>query len=519
MEEDYTSFNTLNKRNIGDKFNFRGKVEVIRQTSGPTLIIINDGTQGFTFKAFVKPGVRAYPEINEGDYVKGTAIIYERNDDIEGEVIDMQKMSSEDIETFNNDFKNKIEENIKPKNTEFTHNSEVLNSLRNNFIKVASIIRRAVYENRPIILRHNADCDGYVSAITLEKAIIELIKEVYGTENNLEFLNYKRAPSKAPFYEYDDAIKDLIGILLQQNRINSKPPLIIITDNGSTEEDLLSIKQMKIYDCQIVVIDHHFPGEVKNGRVLVDEHIDGHINPYLKGFDSNTSAGMLGFELARFVNDKVELPFYLPAVSGVADHSERKYYEFYLEKAKEEGFSEEYLRKLAEVIDAEIYYVKFSEARELIQDLFFNIQKQKKIVDLLFPDLEKRYKKLEPVIEKYSEIIELKDYRLILLNGEKAVFRGEYPAIGKTTNFIHRYFEKKFNKPIICGVYGSFFLTIRVSDKVKNFSVPEFVKYIEKKYKYINPSGGGHEHAGSVKFIEYGQKEVLECLKDYINNL
>ena len=89
---EFKNFNELTHKNIGSIFSMKGKVEVIKQTSGPTLMILNDGTANFTFKAFVKPGVRAYPEIEIGNCVKVEAQINERNDNIEGEVKFMKKL-------------------------------------------------------------------------------------------------------------------------------------------------------------------------------------------------------------------------------------------------------------------------------------------------------------------------------------------------------------------------------------------------------------------------------------------
>ena len=77
---------------------------------------------------------------------------------------------------------------------------------------------------------------------------------------------------------------------------------------------------MKLYGAKIAVIDHHFPGEIKKGKVEVDDYIDAHINPYLKGYDSNVCAGMLGFELARFIYLENENMNFIPAMAAILDH-------------------------------------------------------------------------------------------------------------------------------------------------------------------------------------------------------
>ena len=57
----------IKEKHIGKKFSMVGQIITVKQTSGPTLMILNDGTANFTFKAFVKPGVRAYPEAEAPD--------------------------------------------------------------------------------------------------------------------------------------------------------------------------------------------------------------------------------------------------------------------------------------------------------------------------------------------------------------------------------------------------------------------------------------------------------------------
>lgn len=86
--------------------------------------------------------------------------------------------------------------------------------------------------------------------------------------------------------------------------------------------------QAKIYDIEVVVIDHHYPGELitkdeRNGEiysatVAVDEYVDTHVNPYLVGGDSQLTAGALACEVAHIINPSVkELIKHLPAVAAL----------------------------------------------------------------------------------------------------------------------------------------------------------------------------------------------------------
>ena len=72
-----------------------------------------------------------------------------------------------------------------------------------------------------------------------------------------------------------------------------------------------------MYDIPFVVIDHHHPD------ATIDKYLVAHVNPYHVGGDFGITAGMLGTEVARLINPKVEpLIRHLPAVAGVGDRSE-----------------------------------------------------------------------------------------------------------------------------------------------------------------------------------------------------
>lgn len=507
------------EKDLGKTFDFTAKVEMIKQTSGPTLMVLSDGTANFTFKAFLKPGARAYPEVEIGDIVHVTAQINERNSDIEGEVIGLKKASITDAETFLTAIQEIKNKRYAPTNTTFSIKSKVLESLKTRFIDVATVIRKAVIDGKPILLRHNADCDGYSSAVTIERAIIGLMNDISGGDVMLQYQNYRRAPSKAPFYEYEDAVKDLATWMRDKVKNGAQAPLIIITDNGSTDEDIIAIKQMKIYDCPIVVVDHHFPGKITNGKVEVDKYLEAHINPYLEGFDSNVSAGMLGYELARFIYENNNSVL-IPATAAILDHTEGEEREQYVAQAKALGFTEDYMQNLGEIIDMQSHYLRFSEAREFVNDLFgANMEAQKRIVEMLSPELKRRYDTVWNIAKHYAKVEDLGPFFVVEFDGEKGTQRGEYPAIGKSTNHVHKMFESTLSKPVVTMTTGPTFITVRVSDAVKGFSVNDFVNEVYDTKNFTAVDGGGHEHAGSIKFVEYGKEEMIGAFKDYLKRV
>ena len=198
--------------------------------------------------------------------------------------------------------------------------------------EAAQKIRRAILDGRSILLRHHNDADGICSGVAMEKAIVPLVEQV-NPSNDAQYYYFKRSPSKAPFYELEDVVKDLSFALEDKERHGQKLPLIVLLDNGSTEEDIVALMQAKIYDVEVVVIDHHSPGdlitkeekdgEIVGGTVAVDEYVDTHVNPYLVGGDSQLTAGALATEVAHIINPEIkDLIKHLPAIAALGDHAE-----------------------------------------------------------------------------------------------------------------------------------------------------------------------------------------------------
>jgi len=229
---------------------------------------------------------------------------------------------------------------------------------------------------------------------------------------------------------------------------------------------------------------------------------------------------MLGYELANFIYEKNKNSVFIPAMAAILDHCESPERDLYVGLAEKEGFTQDYLAVLGEIIDMQSHYFRFMESREFFDDLFGNnMDMQKKVVEMLGPELELRYKAVEAVSRHYVEKKDFGKFYMIGFDGEKGTFRGEYPAVGKSTNHIHKVFEKEMDKPIVTVTHGTTFMTIRVSDEITGFSVPEFVQEVFLKLPFANANGGGHEHAGSVRFVEFARDDIMKLFEDYLKRV
>ena len=276
--------------------------------------------------------------------------------------------------------------------------------------------------------------------------------------------------------------------------------------------------QAKIYDIEIVVIDHHSPGEVIDGKVTVDEYVDTHVNPYLVGGDSQITAGALATEVAHIINpENTDLIKHLPGIAVTGDHAEGPEVDQYVKLAETKGYSQPRLKQIAECIDFESYYLRFMNGRGIMDTIIGvdNLDKHDKMIDALYTEYQKRVDtQLKAAIPNVkSEQLENGIY-FNILDVEKYAHKFTFPAPGKTCGFVHDYIVQKLgeDKPILTLSHGPDFGVIRATDTVNEkygFSVNDIIPIIAKKVPQSGLDGGGHECAGSLKYVEGLSDEVL----------
>ncbi|MCL5730383.1 MAG: hypothetical protein M1165_02345, partial [Candidatus Pacearchaeota archaeon] len=434
----------------------------------------------------------------------------------EGEIQEIRKLNDSENAEFLR-FMSQVEtEKAKVTPPKFLVESQILHKLRDYFIKAATQIRLAVIQDRPIIVRHHNDADGYSSGFALERAILPLIEKQHGSEKSgWEF--FTRAPCGAPFYEIDDSIRDTATSLRNVAKFSNKMPLIVIADNGSSPEDLMAIKQGKIHGADFIVVDHHF-----FEKDVISENVLVHVNPFLVGEDgARFSAGMLCTELARFINPEVRNISQIPAMAGFADRIDignPGTMEDYLEIAKKEGYSKELLSDIALVIDYISSKVRFMEVREYIEVLFGEPRgKQKELVSLLAPFIRELDKKGLKIGKANAKLEKISKVNLQLLYFEEFFPGfGFFPKPGRIVGMVHDSLqeEKKVSNLVTIGVLETS-ATIRATDE-SNFSVHELINFLNRKLPDAFVEGGGHKNAGSISFLPNKQKEIVALIKDFI---
>jgi RecJ-like exonuclease len=378
--------------------------------------------------------------------------------------------------------------------------------------KIAKIIRRAVFTAQPILLRHHADADGICSAVAIEQAVVALINDSGGDFDTANYL-FKRAPSKAPFYEIEDIVRDLDYATRDNVRFGQKMPLILLTDNGSTEEDLSAMRMARVYGIPVIVFDHHHPDEV------VDQYLDAHVNPYKVGGDYGITAGMLGTEIARLIFPGVDQHVrHIAAIAGVADRSEAPERQQYLDLVADR-YTEEECKKIALALDYIQFYLRFNDGKELIKDIL-DLNKDhdrfRNMVDLLVEEAE--FAIAEQMRTCITHVIEStlpNGAHLFKIDVEIHAHKFTFPPPGKTCGEVHdRLCQQYSGKPVVTLGFGPDFVVLRSRGVFMN--IPQMVRELREEIPGAGVNGGGHLVVGSIKFVEGMREEVITRLSDKI---
>ncbi|MGK0209693.1 MAG: RecJ-like exonuclease [Patescibacteria group bacterium] len=508
----------LSQQQLRKRVTVQGLVEKVIQTGGPTIFEVADGSGTAPLKAFLSAGERAYPNINEGDYVKAIINVQEYNGDIEGDIVKIFKKEGESLDKLKALITQRLR--VRAKVTEIDYLAKgnvILEKLRPQMIQAAEEIRLAVLEHRPIIVRHHNDTDGYCSGYALERGILPLVKKEH-QQAKAPWEYFMRAPCMAPFYELTDSIKDTANSLRNNAKFSNKMPLIIIADNGSSQEDLMAIQQAKIHGADVIVIDHHvFEKDVISAEVLV------HINPFLVGESGSAmSAGMLCAEIARLINNDAENVNQIPGLAALADRialADPEVVKHYLAIAEKEGYTEERLYQLELVIEYVSTRLRFMESREYVGVLFGEPrEKQSKLLDLMAPYIKDLDSKGLQIARDNANLEEMNGVTIQKVNIEETFPGfGFFPKPGRCISLVHDSLKKEGKKALVSIGVMNTAMTLRATDEA-NFSVHDMMEYFKEKEPTAFVDGGGHKNAGSITFLPKFKNKLLEHFEAFMNS-
>ena len=493
----------------GTEVTLAGRVVQIKQTGGPMVFRVCDETGIVACAAFDEAGVRAYPEIDLDDVVRVSGTVEDRDGDRQVEVESLTRLEGERAAATRERIDAALDERAAPRDVEPLIEWPAFEKLRPDLERVARLLRRTVLEGRPIRVRHHADGDGMCASLPVQLALERFIGEVNEDDDSARHL-FKRLPSKAPFYEMEDVTRDLNFALEGRARHGQQLPLLLMLDNGSTEEDVPAYRNLAHYDVPIVVIDHHHPDPE-----AVEPLLDAHVNPYLHGEDYRITTGMMCVELARMIYPPIgdELG-HVPAVAGLADRSEADAMADYMALAEAEGYDRSDLLDIGEALDYAAHWLRYSEGKTIVGDVL-NVgcddeERHRELVDFLSSraerDVERQLSAVEPHVDHERLSSDAHLYRIDL---DEYAHRFTYPAPGKTTGKLHDRKVEETGEPVITIGYGPDFAVLR-SDGVR-LDIPEMVSELNEEVAGGGVTGG-HLVVGSIKFVKGMREEVIDAL-------
>ncbi len=409
---------------VGERVRIDGEVVSARQTGGPTIFELRDETGVADCAAFVEAGVRAYPDIEVGDTVRLDGEVELRHDEIQVETEALAELTGDQAAAVERRLADAMTDRARPDEVELVAGDKRLDAISDSILDAAEAVRRAVFESRPIVIRHGATTDGYVAGVALERAILPLVREEHAT-SDAEYHYVNRRPLEDAVYGMNDATNDVTKMLQDRERHDEKLPLVVLAGTASTVESEDGLEMLGIYGADRVVVDAA-PADPEIADVA-----DVLVNPET---DAALSTGALASSLATTVNGVVSGEIaHLPAVSFWEETPEQ-----YLEAAREAGYDEEAVTELREAVALEAYYQSYSEKRELIGDLLFGESEEAVAVAGAPEDVAAEESLAGHIAAQFREKLDT-EFETARANLEESLAGGVDVAVLDTDSFTHEY--------------------------------------------------------------------------------
>jgi len=405
---------------IGDVVRLEGVITSARQTAGPTVFEVQDETGPVDCAAFEEAGVRAYPEVDAGDLVRLDGEVRERRGELQVETERLVVLEDEAAARVSERMDAAIEERARARPVEPLADDDAVAAVADAARGAATAIRKAVIEERPVVVRHDATVDGYLAGAALERATLPLVEDEHDG-GDAAYHYFDRRPFET-VYDMDDATNDVTSMLGNRQRHDEKLPLFVFAAAGGTADSADGLDLLGTYGVERVVIDG---GPVDEA---VRERADAVVAPETGTVAPTAAAVATGVHDGEAVHDRLA---HLPAASYWEDVPEA-----YEELARQAGYDADRLARVREAIALEAYYQSYEDKRELVADLLF--EDKRGLVERI---AEQFREKLDTEIETAEANLEHYDYGDVgfaVLDTDAHTHRFDFPPTGLLLDALHR---------------------------------------------------------------------------------
>ncbi len=490
----------------GKTYRVVARVVSVKKTRGPTLFRLEDTSGELTAAAFQGKGVRAFPDIKDGNVV--VAAIMKSYDRTRGSssffLTSMEKLNEEQAISF-------LEELEKNKKS---HKDRLLERVAENFegkkkrefiTSFLSALIDTTAEGRSLIIRYHNDIDGFVSALLFRELVFMLSSHLQKRPPVMKFY-----PMRRPWYDLEDALQDI-----QCSKGDLTSFCLVLLDNGSTEDDVKALTVLKGLGSRVLIVDHHPPSE------KISEVVDGVLNPYLWGSDKNETTAYIIYSMLDSLakaKEREEWWSLVASLSLIADKSKGEISESFLAHMREK-VGEDNLEKLRWVLDYMITVMSGRLDLDFVKELLTS-GKVWKIVNVLYPAVKELIETRIEEMESRLNIIENERIAVGIVDVRSSI--RFYPPAGRSTGVLFERMRERFEKEgksvaLFCFAGDSIIVRVGEGEAMKLFS-KEFMD--ETIRKCIDPaaSAGGHDVAYTIKVEEPLHYRVKEEIRKALLN-
>lgn len=420
------------EEHVGDLVRLEGELTTARQTSGPTVFDLRDETGSVECAAFEEAGVRAYPNVGEGDVVRVEGEVERRRGEIQVETAALVVLEDEQRDAVTERMEQALRTRARPDAIDVFADDPVVGELTDQVRDGATAIRRAVIEGRPIVVRHSATADGYVASAALERATLPLIRD-HHQNPDAEYHYFERRPVEGQVYDMNDATRDVTAMLSARDRHDEPLPLFVFVGAGGSAESFDGFELLDVYGARRVLIDSSPAVET------IESVVDVIVTPQqsqasMAQQNDQLTATVLAANVGAHVNESVrdELE-HLPAVSYWRDVPDR-----YQELAAEAGYEHADLDVLREAIALEAHYQSYQDKRELVIDLLFTDEADVDLAEHISEQFRTRMNTAIETAESHLERRETEGGTVLVLDTDAYTHRFEFPPTDLLLDELYR---------------------------------------------------------------------------------
>ena len=482
---------------VGDRVRIEGRIVDAYQTGGPTIFVVADGTDRVDCAAFESAGVRAYPEIEEGAIVGIVGEAERRQGDLQVETESIEVLTDEARTAVEERLDTALDQEARPPETDLLVDDDAVAARQETIVEVATAIRRAIVEGRPVVIRHTATVDGYVAGAAIERAVLPLVRENHAS-GDAEYHYIDRRPLEEPFYDMGSATKDVTRMLESADRHSEKHPLFVFADAGRTPESLDGLDLLGVYDVSRIVVD---TGDAADDVADVVETFLG------APADENITSAVIAANVAAHVNPDVrdDLP-HLPAVSYWENAPEA-----YVDLAAEHGYDDETVARLREAIALEAFYQSYEDKREIVQDLFWEGD-NRSFAEYISTQFRTKLDGELDTVRPHVENREAGPARVSVLDADAFTHRFDFPPTSMLLDALHRRLREEVDGPQVTIAIDSDALSVRSTDSL---AIPEISAAVADRLPEAGVRAAGAV-AGRIEFLVGEREAVLDATIDEI---